>query len=98
MATDVTAPVPPAPRRMGWSPLPMLCLHCKAKLRPNVGFFTFGSVRCSKCEELHAVVLVQQLHMVYLAEITVDEAVSLAARGLTAFEVLKYLGAATRAA
>lgn len=85
-------------RRHGFAKVPIRCPHCTRKLPPSAVVMHGAALRCDGCQRLFYVLPVMHVRLVYLIDIAPQEAVELAAKGASPFEVLEALGVTLRVA
>lgn len=88
----------PTERRWAFAPLPMHCPHCDRRLRQTAVVLHGGVIRCEGCKRLQYIVLLGQIQLCLMADITASELADLSTRGASPREVLEYLGIRVRAA
>ncbi len=88
----------PAPRKHGLSTLPLRCPHCARRLKQHTVALHGGVLTCEGCRRMQYVIVIGQVQLAYMADITRQEVVDLFARGASPHEVFQALGIEVRAA
>lgn len=76
----------------------MHCPHCTRRLRQSSVVLHGGVIRCDGCKQLQYIVLLGQIQLCLMVEISATELADLSTRGASPREVLQDLGIPVRAA
>lgn len=83
-------------RASGFSKLPVRCLACGRRFRYESVKLHGGALRCDGCQGVQYCLPLVNTPLVFLCAMTAQEVNGLAARGVTAFDVLEHLGLTVR--
>jgi hypothetical protein len=79
-------------RPVGWRPLPLRCPSCAAKVRERAILLAAGALRCERCQRLYFAVVVPQVALVWIAEVSAVEVQQLRAAALSIPDTIRRLG------